>query len=135
LIGNGGAVDISCRRIGRLTILDLSGPWTISPGETEVAAFRAMIARLIEDGQVHVGANLSALRALDAHGLGILAIAYTRLRKAGGELTLIAPNPAVRKMLAVTRLDTVIPIYNSEADVEADGSVSDAAECSVSSGI
>jgi anti-anti-sigma regulatory factor len=36
------------------------------------------------------------------------------LRRSGGQMALIAPRLEARRLLALTRLDTVLPIYESE---------------------
>jgi anti-anti-sigma factor len=105
-------MDISCLREGPLTIVDMSGRWPIGAGEIEVRTLQALMARLIAAGRVHVAFNLSGLASLDARGLGEIAQTHKNLGRAGGALTLIAPNPFVRKMLAVTRLDTVIAVHD-----------------------
>ena len=109
-------MDITCRRQGSRATVDLSGRWSISAGEIEVVELQALVARLIAAGWVHVTFNLRDLDTLDARGLGEIAQTYKSLRSAGGELTLVAPNRSVRNMLAVTRLDSVIPVCDAECD-------------------
>lgn len=103
-------MDISCRFIGGVAIVTLSGHLTVSPGEAEIVPLRRAIAELTEDGHVHVGLDLSRVTHIDARGLAELVLALTTLRRAGGELTLMAPSARVKQQLAVTRLDTVLPI-------------------------
>jgi hypothetical protein len=45
-------MDISCRREGPLTIVDMSGRWSIGPGEIELRALQEVMARLIATGRV-----------------------------------------------------------------------------------
>ena len=110
-------MDIACRRRGPLTVIDLTGRWSIGAAELEVLEFRTLVSRLIATGCVRVAINLTSLLTLDARGLGEFAEAYKKLRSAGGELTLVRPNRFVRRMLAVTRLDSVIPYCDSESDL------------------
>jgi anti-anti-sigma factor len=110
-------VEITCRREASLAIVDLSGGWSVSAGEREVVELQAVIAHLIAVGRVHVAFNLRGLATLDARALGEIAQTQKNLRRAGGELTLVAPNRFVRKMLAVTRLDSVIAVREAECDV------------------
>lgn len=110
-------MNIACRRQGPLTVIDLAGRWTISPSEIEVLDLQATVVRLMAAGCVRMAFNLSALTSLDARGLGEFVHIHNRLRRAGGQLVLIAPNRFVRRMLSVTRLDGVIPLCDAEADV------------------
>jgi anti-anti-sigma factor len=109
-------VDINCRRETSLAVVDLSGRWSISAGEIELVELQALVAQLIGAGWVHVTFNLRGLETLDARGLGEIAQTHKNLRSAGGELTLVAPNRFVRKMLAVTRLDSVIAVHDAECE-------------------
>jgi anti-sigma B factor antagonist len=109
-------MEISCRHKGKATILDLSGRLQVSAGETELLKLRSTIAELVKSGRVWVGLGLTGLGSIDARGLGDLVLALTTLRAHGGDLMLITPTALVKKMLAVTRLDTVFPIYTSELE-------------------
>jgi anti-anti-sigma factor len=110
-------MEIACRQAGFLTILDLTGRCAVSPGESEIAALRSTIMRLIAEGRVHVAANLAALTSVDTRGLAEFVFAHRALVAAGGELTLVAPNVVVRKMLSATRLDALFRLYDSETEL------------------
>lgn len=106
-------MDITYRFIGDLTVLGLSGRLTVSPGETEILPLRAAVGELVAEGRVRVALDLAEVTHLDARGLAELVLAFTTLRRQGGELTLVAPSVRVRQLLAVTRLDTVFTIRGS----------------------
>ena len=59
--------------------------------------------------------ELSRVTAVDAAGLGTLVRIQQRLRAAGAKLRILAPQPRVRHMLALTRLDQVLEIHSAEA--------------------
>ncbi len=80
------------------------------PEEEELLDLRLTIARLIEEGRVCVTLDLTGVPLLDARGLGELARAAQTLGLAGGVLTVANPNRRVRTLLAITRLDTMLPI-------------------------
>ena len=109
-------MEIRCRRKREVTILDLAGRLMVSPGDTELLALRSTIAELIAEGHVWVSLCLTGLASIDARGLGELVFTLMTLRARGGDLMLIAPTGAVRKMLAVTRLDTVFSLSDSELE-------------------
>ena len=109
-------MEIRCRRKREVTILDLAGRLMVSPGDTELLALRSTIAELVAEGRVWVSVCLTGLASIDARGLGELVFTLMTLRARGGDLMLVAPTAAVRKMLAVTRLDTIFPLSDSELE-------------------
>jgi anti-anti-sigma factor len=113
-------MEITCRRLGSLTILDLRGRCIVGPDDAEVSRLRSAIMRLILEGRVDVAANLAALKSIDARCLGELVFAHRTLMRAGGALTVVAPNCTIRRMLAVTRLDTVLRLVDSETELVAE---------------
>src|SRR4029450_14008642 len=104
-------VDIGRRFRGGLTVLDLSGRFVVSAGESEILPFRSAIRALIEDGRVLVALNLAALTSLDGGGLGGLGGVVRRHVR---DLTLVDPSSTVRKLLVVTRLDKIFRVFDSE---------------------
>lgn len=109
-------MDINYRFIGGVAIVSLSGRLTISAGESEIVPLRGAIGDLVAEGHVHVGLELSKVTHIDARGLAELVSALTTVRRAGGELTLMAPSPRVKQLLGVTRLDTIFPVGEPQAD-------------------
>src|SRR5206468_286347 len=57
--------------------------------------------------------DLAGLTFADSSVLGLLAGSAKRAKDAGGWLRLAAPQRAVRRVLRVTSLDSVIPIFDS----------------------
>jgi len=115
-------VQITRRYVGDAPILDLAGRFVVwtDPGRTSL---RGSVANVISEGQVNVLVDLSRVTDIDAHGLGELAWGVATLRRSGGQMALIAPNLRVRRLLAVTRLDSILAIYDSERDAITSGLV------------
>jgi anti-sigma B factor antagonist len=105
-------VNISIRKAGPATILDLDGPLKL--GEAE-ESFRNQIQQLIEAGSTHVAVNLAGVTELDSSGIGALVRAFTTLKRAGGKATYFAPNKRVVMLLKMVRLDTVLDLAPDEA--------------------
>ena len=101
------------RSVDHIPILDLSGRFVVW-ADPDRTSLRTPVANLVSEGQVNVLVHLARVTDIDAHGLGELAWGVTMLRRAGGQLTLIAPSLWVRRLLALTKLDTVLAIYDSE---------------------
>lgn len=59
--------------------------------------------------------DLDQLDFICSMGLGAIVAAYLRARRYDGQIALGAPNEAIREMLDVTRLDTLIDIYDTPA--------------------
>jgi anti-anti-sigma factor len=95
-------------------MLNLPGRFVVSSADgREFLPLQSRIDALVAEGKVRIGANLRHVSALDAGGLGRLVAIHQRLRAAGGGLTLLAPSPRLRKLLAVTGLDTVLRISDA----------------------
>jgi anti-anti-sigma factor len=108
-------VQITRRYIDDIPLLDLAGrfvAWTDPDG----TALRMPVAKLISEGRVNVLVHFARVTDIDAQGLGELAWGLRTLRRSGGQMALIAPNLWVRRLLALTRLDTMLRIYDSECD-------------------
>lgn len=65
---------------------------------------------LLTSGQ-RVLVDLSGVAFLDSTGLTCLIAAYRTARNTGARLALIAPGERVRRMLALTGTDQVLPSY------------------------
>lgn len=57
--------------------------------------------------------DLSRLDFICSLGLGGIVVAFLRMHKSDGRLALARPSPAIREILATTRLGTLMPIYDS----------------------
>jgi anti-sigma B factor antagonist len=60
-----------------------------------------------------VVADLSGVPFIDSSGLGVLIGALRRAREAGGELRVVSGDDAVVKILRITGLDRVLPLFSS----------------------
>jgi len=60
--------------------------------------------------------NLANVSYLDNSGLGQLCLIYTLVKNRGGEMKLLKPTPRIRKLLNITKLDTVLKSFECEAD-------------------
>jgi anti-anti-sigma factor len=108
-------VEITRRYVFDTPILDLAGRFVVC-ADLEGTALRKPVTTLVSEGRVNVLVHLAHVTDIDAHGLGELAWGVTTLRHAGGQMALIAPSRWVRRLLALTRLDTILSIYDSEFD-------------------
>jgi len=64
----------------------------------------------INRGATKVVCDFSRTDYISSVGIGILMVAFKKLRKSGGELILSALKPKVRSVLDITGLTKIIPI-------------------------
>lgn len=105
-------LNITIRKAGQATILDLEGPLKL--GEAE-ESFRNQVQQLVESGSTHVAVNLAGVTELDSSGIGALVRSFTLLKRSGGKCTLYAPSKRVMMLLKMVRLDSILDLAEDEA--------------------
>jgi anti-sigma B factor antagonist len=106
-------MELASREDGDITILTVTGDLVIGEPET---TFKKAVTRLLEEGRVNLLVDLSRVGFLDSSGLGALVRALTQSQKEGGQTKLLNAGPQVRKLLQMTKLDSVFEIHS---DLEA----------------
>jgi anti-sigma B factor antagonist len=106
-------MELETREDGDITILTVTGDLVI--GEAE-STFKKTVMQLLEEGRVNLLVDLSAVGFLDSSGLGALVRALTQSQKEGGQTKLLNAGPQIRKLLQMTKLDSVFEIHD---DMEA----------------
>ena len=102
-------MQLTTREDGRVTILTVSGDLVIGDPES---AFKKAVIRLLEEGRVHLLVDLKDVGFLDSSGLGALVRALTNSQKEGGQTKLLHAGPQVRKLLEMTKLDSVFETHD-----------------------
>src|SRR5262245_66434824 len=105
--------DISERRAGNVTILDLEGQMTLS-GE-EQPRLLTHIRRVVQEGRRQVLLNLTHVSYVDSTGVGEIVGAYTRVVREGGMLKLCGVSARTQELLDTTNLGSVIESHMTEA--------------------
>jgi anti-sigma B factor antagonist len=85
-------------------------------GDLDIATapeLRAHLLSLFEDGQLIVAVDLDQLEFMDSSGLGVLVGGLKRARTLDGQFALICSRERFLKVLRITGLDSVFPIYAS----------------------
>ncbi|REF01216.1 STAS domain-containing protein [Thermomonospora umbrina] len=99
-------------------------------GEIDLRTAGPLRARLIElgDDPAAVGGRLvvdfGGVRFCDATGLGALVGVHNHVLARGGEISLARVRPAQLRLLRVTGLDKVFPLYDTVAEAVAAGRTS-----------
>lgn len=68
---------------------------------------------LLEAGSRQVIIDLTKVEYFDSTALGVLIGGLKRMRERDGNLSLICPNPRIRRVFEITGLDKIFDIYNS----------------------
>jgi anti-anti-sigma factor len=107
-------LQISTRKSGDVTIVDLWGRSTIDGGESE--SLSNQIQKLVANGVRMLLLNLAGLTQIDSSGVAIIVGTYVSLKRQGGDLKLLRPSGLVLEVLTVFRLINTIPTFESEAE-------------------
>jgi anti-sigma B factor antagonist len=98
------------------------GTWKVLQvrGELDLhtaTALRDRLANLIEGGNERVAVDMTGVPFMDSSSLGILVVYLKRLREKGGDLALVGVAGSPGKVLAITGMDRVFPMFGSSADL------------------
>jgi anti-sigma B factor antagonist len=102
-------MHLTTRDDGRVTILTVSGDLVIGDPES---AFKKTVTGLLEEGKVYFLVDLKDVGFLDSSGLGALVRALTTSQREGGQTKLLHAGPQVRKLLEMTKLDSVFELHD-----------------------
>ncbi|HWD52036.1 MAG TPA: STAS domain-containing protein [Acidimicrobiales bacterium] len=85
-------------------------------GEIDMATapdLRERLVALEADRISAIVVDLTGVSFIDSTALGVLVGAYRRQEEAGGTLKLVVTEPRVRKVLEITDLTSVFPVFTS----------------------
>ena len=69
----------------------------------------------IEHGILLCVIDISKLRYINSSGIGVLITILTKFRNKGGEVYLMQPSESVKKLLIITKLNSIFQVVESEA--------------------
>ncbi len=111
------AVDSHQRTSGEVQTETIDGiPTVIVSGEFDLVLAAAAAPQLnaaIRSGADAVLIDLSAVEFIDSSGLVLLLSTYRLLDRADRKLAIVCPNRSAHRILALTRLDRVLPIHDT----------------------
>lgn len=84
-------------------------------GEHSNAPVMELIKQAVEAGNKKVLFNLADMKFINSTGLGMLLTAVSKTRNAGGELALCCLPEQMRKLLQMTKLESVFVVHTDEA--------------------
>lgn len=104
---------ITQRTADNVVILDVSGRLVFSGGDESV--LRNEVAALIGAGERRLLVDLSNVSYIDSGGVGSLVTAYLHTVRRGGQLKVVCPNDRVCRVLQITHLNSVLDVFDTEA--------------------
>jgi anti-sigma B factor antagonist len=105
-------LGIDVQRVEGLPVLLVTGEIDIYTAPM----FKQAVVGLVSDGHSDVVIDLSGVTFMDSSGFGTLLGATRRLRPVGGGLYLAGANTTIQRMLRLTRLDTIMGLYETAED-------------------
>lgn len=83
-------------------------------GEHSNAPVMELLKSNLDTGTKKVLFNLSEMKFINSTGLGMLMTALTKTRNAGGELALCGIPDQMKKLLQMTKLESLFPVHADE---------------------
>jgi len=104
-------MQISERKVGPVTVIDLSGRMTTAdnPGR-----LKEKVTSLVFQGEKQIILNLANLTYCDSSGLGELVACHGTAVRGGGAVKLANTGKRLQDLLVMTKLLTVFEAYDSE---------------------
>lgn len=99
------------RQVEGAMVVDLSGDGIGS----EPSILKELLTSLLARGHRHIVLNVEHLQTMDSTCVAEIVASYKAALATGGVLKLAAPNPYVRRLLQITKVDTFVTTYDSEA--------------------
>jgi anti-sigma B factor antagonist len=106
-------LNITERRSGSATVLDLQGDIRLGEGNTEL---HNILRFLVEKGERRILLNLADVSYIDSSGLGELVAGFATLQKNGGELKILHLTGRVHELMTITKLFTVFDVFDDEQE-------------------
>jgi anti-sigma B factor antagonist len=105
-------VTIETRTDGSATVFELHGSLT----SNEDPGLRPAVRLALENGVRVIVVNLQDVADIDSFGVAVLASSHMSAANRGARLMMSNLTRKLRHIFAITRLDTVFEIYETEAD-------------------
>ncbi len=109
---NSESVIQNIRREDGVTVLALSGDVDLHRS----VEMRERLLEVMNEKPETMVINLSQVDFMDSSGLATLVEAMQLSRRYGGQIKLVGVQQRVRSILEISRLDSIFPIFENEAE-------------------
>lgn len=104
---------ISLRELGdTMGVLDIQGEITSSAEKPLIDGY----CQLSAQGKVNILLNFAAMEYMNSSGIGLLVTLFIRASREGRRLGAVALRPHFRRIFGLTRLQDIMPIFDTEAE-------------------
>ncbi|GAA3245422.1 STAS domain-containing protein [Streptomyces thermocoprophilus] len=97
---------------GGVAVLTVEGPLDLDTAPV----FHRHLAGRLHDGRRHLLLDMAAVPFMDSSGLNTILRVHQEARGLAGSVHVIAPAPAVRRVLDLTGVSLTLPVSDSVAD-------------------
>lgn len=101
--------SVEVRTEGKWSVLDVCGDVDLATAPT----LGKRIDELVAETRIYIVLNLEGASFMDSSGIGVLVGSMKRVREMEGELVLASPNPQVLRILELSGLPKVLPIFET----------------------
>lgn len=84
-------------------------------GENESQLISELAAYLNEGVVKNCVVDISKIRFINSSGIGILITILTKFRNKGGDVTLMKPSDQVKKLLIITKLNSIFTVVEDKS--------------------
>jgi anti-sigma B factor antagonist len=100
-------LGLDTHQVGRVFVVTVSGEIDLATAPQ----LHSELAGLLRDGHRQLVLDFAGVEFCDATGLGVLARIRRHACRDGGWLRLAAPRPMMRRLLTLTDLGELVPVY------------------------
>lgn len=104
-------MKFSMRKVKDVVVIDIEGKILLGEGDVEI---KQAVDGTLKKGTKKILLNLAKVPYIDSAGLGEIIRCFTALRRSGGSLKLLSPNPRIIDLLNITNLLNVFDWYEDE---------------------
>ena len=109
----GSAMEIQSRKVGKVTILDISGDIAFSERKGDLFT---RIQELLDDGEKSILLNTKDVGHVDSTGIGEIVRSYTTVTNGGGQLKLVNVRETLYEVLSITKLLMIFDTFKDEGE-------------------
>jgi anti-sigma B factor antagonist len=96
---------------GDVTVIRFTGSAQLTFSSSDLSA----LVRMVDTrGDTKVLIDLQKVSRIDSTGLGMLMQCYTHAVRNAGVLKLLQPTPQVKRVLSLTKIDSIVPTFDDE---------------------
>jgi anti-sigma B factor antagonist len=98
--------------VGEVAVVDLDGRIVLGK---ESNGLRDCVSGLLSDGKQKIVLNVAKVSFIDSAGVGALVSCFRSAQSRGAALKLCNPAQQIRSVLKITKLDTVLGLFDDES--------------------